>query len=107
VVASKARLHIQQPISIHFCHLRILSQSLILISSSSGCLGLPSGRFRRHFLTPSSRVPLEKLTGSQFVKKFPAVYGTRSFITAFTSAIYLSLFRTFEDTRIFLPKSCT
>jgi len=29
---------------------------------------------------------LEKLTGSHLVKKFPAFYGTRRFITAFTSA---------------------
>ena len=34
--------------------------------------------------TPCSRVLLEKLTVSQLVKKFPAFYGTRSFITAFT-----------------------
>jgi len=32
-----------------------------------------------------------KLTGSQLVKKFPAFYGTRRFITAFTSARHLSL----------------
>jgi len=32
-----------------------------------------------------------KLTSSQLVKKFPAVYGTRKFITAFTSARHLSL----------------
>jgi hypothetical protein len=31
-------------------------------------------------------VLLEKLTGLQLVKKFPAFYGTRRFITAFTSA---------------------
>ena len=31
-------------------------------------------------LSPWSRV-LEKLTGSQLVKKFPALYGTRRFIT--------------------------
>ena len=42
-------------------------------------------------LTPYSRVLLEKQTGSQIVKKFPAFYGTRSFIAAFTSARYLSL----------------
>ena len=29
---------------------------------------------------------LEKQIGSQLVNKFPAVYGTRMFITAFTSA---------------------
>jgi hypothetical protein len=34
---------------------------------------------------------LEKLTGSQPVKKFPAFYGTRKFITAFTRARQLSL----------------
>jgi hypothetical protein len=44
-----------------------------------------------YLLTPWSRV-LEKLTGFQLVKKFPAFYGTRRFITAFTSARHLSLF---------------
>jgi hypothetical protein len=34
---------------------------------------------------------LKKLTGSQLVKKFPAFYGTRRFITVFTSARHLSL----------------
>ena len=34
---------------------------------------------------------LEKLTGLQLVKKFPAFYGTRRFITALTSARHLSL----------------
>ena len=41
-------------------------------------------------LTPWSRV-LEKLTGFQLVKKFPAFYGTQKLITAFTSARHLSL----------------
>jgi len=36
-------------------------------------------------------VLLEKLTGSQLVKKFPAFYGTRKFITVFTSACHMSL----------------
>jgi len=39
-----------------------------------------------HSLTPHSTVLLEKPTGSQPVKKFPAFYGTRRFITALTSA---------------------
>ena len=34
---------------------------------------------------------LEKLTGFQPVKKFPTFYGTRRFITAFTSARHLFL----------------
>jgi hypothetical protein len=41
-------------------------------------------------LTPSSKVLLEKLTGLQLVKKFPAFYGTRMFITASTCARHLS-----------------
>jgi len=36
-------------------------------------------------LTPRSRVFLEKLTVPQQVKKFPAFYGVRRFITALTS----------------------
>jgi hypothetical protein len=42
-------------------------------------------------LTPYSTDLLEKLTGFQLVKKFPAFYETRSFITAFTNARHLSL----------------
>ena len=44
-----------------------------------------------YLLTPWSRVLLEKLTGLQLVKKFPAFCGTRKFITALTSARHLSL----------------
>jgi hypothetical protein len=44
-----------------------------------------------YLLTPWSRIPLEKLTGLQLVKKFPAFYGTQKIITAFTSARHLSL----------------
>jgi hypothetical protein len=44
-----------------------------------------------YLLTPWSKVLLEKLTGSQLVKKFPTFYGTRRFITAFTSARHLPL----------------
>ena len=45
-----------------------------------------------YLLTPWSRVLLENLTVPQLVKKFPVFYGTRKFITAFTSARHLSLF---------------
>ena len=44
-----------------------------------------------YLLTPWRRVLLEKLTGLQLVKKFPAFYGTRRFITALTSVRHLSL----------------
>ena len=43
-----------------------------------------------YLLTPRSRVLLEKLTGLQLVKKFPAFFGTRKFITAFTRSRHLS-----------------
>ena len=42
-------------------------------------------------LTPRCRFLLEKLTGLQLVKKFPALYGTRRFITALISIHHLSL----------------
>jgi hypothetical protein len=42
-------------------------------------------------LTPRRRVLLEKLTVPQLLKKFPAFYGTRRFITAFTKHRHLSL----------------
>jgi len=42
-------------------------------------------------ITPESTALHEKVTGLQLVKKFHAFYGTRRFITAFTSARHLSL----------------
>jgi len=42
-------------------------------------------------LTPHSRCLLQKLTGSQLVKKFPAYYGTGRFVTAFIRTRHLSL----------------
>ena len=44
-----------------------------------------------YLLTPWCRVLLEKLTGLQLVKKFPAFHGTRRFITALTRVRHLSL----------------
>jgi len=43
-------------------------------------------------LTALSMVLLEKLTGSQLVKKLHAFYGTPRFITAVTSARHLTLY---------------
>ena len=45
----------------------------------------------KYLLTPWCRVLLEKLTGLQLVKKFPAFHGTQRFITALTSVRHLSL----------------
>jgi len=44
-----------------------------------------------NLLTPWCRVLLEKLTGLQLVKKFPAFHGTRRFVTALTGVRHLSL----------------
>ena len=46
---------------------------------------------RSYLHTPRCTVLLEKLTGLQLVKKFPAFHGTRRFITALTSVRHLSL----------------
>jgi hypothetical protein len=50
-----------------------------------------SSPFSCSYLTTWSRVLPEKLTVPQLLKKFPAFYGTRKFITAFTTARHLSL----------------
>ena len=44
-----------------------------------------------YLLTPWSRVLLEKLASLQLVKKFPAFYGTRRFLTALTNPRHRSL----------------
>ena len=46
---------------------------------------------RTYLFTPWCRVLLEKLTGLQLVKKFPAFHRTRRFITALTNVRHLSL----------------
>jgi len=43
-----------------------------------------TSRLLTYLLTTLCRVLLEKLTGLQLVKKFPAIHGTRRFITALT-----------------------
>ena len=47
--------------------------------------------FSPYLLTAWCRVLLEKLTGLQLVKKFPAFHGTQRFITTLTSVCHLSL----------------
>ena len=44
-----------------------------------------------YLLTPCSRVLLDKLTESAASQEIPRIYGTRRFITVFTSARHLSL----------------
>jgi len=50
-----------------------------------------TGLYPTYWFTPLSRVLLEKITSSQVLKEF-ALYGTRRFITAITSARHLFLF---------------
>ena len=44
-----------------------------------------------YLLTPWSRAPLEKLTGSAASQEIPRIFGTRWFLTVPTSARHLSL----------------
>jgi hypothetical protein len=69
------------PVSVHICKW-CASSSWVTVCSKSSLTFL---------LTPWSRVLLEKLTGLQLFNKFPAFYGTRMFITAFTSVRHLSI----------------
>jgi hypothetical protein len=62
----------EENVCLHQQHSRLLSKSNVLT----------------HVLTPWSRVLLEKLTFLQLVKKILAFYGTRKFITAFTSPLH-------------------
>jgi hypothetical protein len=57
------------------------------LHASSGCGISLNTRITVPQLTPWSRVILEKLTGFQLVKKFPAFYGTQRFITEFTRTL--------------------
>jgi hypothetical protein len=66
-----------------FCLFKLMSTHVLFVA-----IGATNTNY---LLTPRSRVLVEKLTGSQLVKKFPAFYGTRRFITTFTSARHLSL----------------
>ena len=70
-----------------WCKYRIV----VLVSTSSCTVHVATDLLLTYLITPWSRVLLEKLTGSQLVKKFSAFYGTRMFITALTSTPHLSL----------------
>jgi len=74
------------PTGLKTCHTGVRSWTVHAIGQSLYRLSYPA-----HILTPWCRVLLEKLTGLQLVKKFPAFHGTRRFITAPTSVRQLSL----------------
>jgi hypothetical protein len=63
----------------------------VIVTLPTLCIKTTSAICLTYLLTPWSRVLLEKLTGSQLVKKFRAFYGTQMFISVLTSARHLSL----------------
>jgi hypothetical protein len=89
-------------IETHFCQLVSQITSLILTSMYTCHMDSRWYALDSHvviltylvvacLLTPWSRVRPEKLIGSQLVNKFLAFYGTRNFISSFTSPRHLSL----------------
>ena len=75
-----------------FCSMHVNRADILLCKKNSTAMILVKilGAIS-YLLTPWCRVLLEKLTGLQLVKKFPAFHGTRKFITALTSVRHLSL----------------
>jgi hypothetical protein len=78
-------------ITVHYRYLFLTTQWHCLVSAASQNVLLTY--VLTYLLTPRCRVLLEKLPGSQIVKKFPAIYGARRFITTFTSTRHLPLSR--------------
>jgi len=74
---------------VFICSIILLFITILLLTGSAIAYLLTY--LLNYLLTPWSRILLVQLTGFQLVKKFPAVYGNRLFIGAFTSARYLSL----------------
>ena len=68
-----------------------LRESFIYICNVCGVTLLAQMSIFIYLLTPRCRVLLEKLTGLQLVKKFPAFHRTRRFINALTSVRHMSL----------------
>ena len=78
------KLHTQNIFIFYFYFFRFIVHSV-------ECLLHTPIHAHTYLLTPWCRVLLEKLTGLQLVKKFPAFHGTRRFISALTSVRHLSL----------------
>jgi hypothetical protein len=85
--------HTRPPNSIRLLPLRhaIYQEVFKLITEPQSRASSFKGTFSFLHDTPLRRVLLEKLTIFHPVKKFPAFYGTRRFIIAFTSARQLFL----------------
>ena len=84
----------RQPPALNQQHQGLVSASLLQTwqTAKNGSIIVHlNNRSKIYLLTPWCRVHLEKLTGLQLVKKFPAFHGTRKFITALTNVRHLSL----------------
>ena len=81
----------QSACSLTYCHVWPVRLSLFFPFFIIKVTILRRKSLLTYLLTPCCRVLLEKLTGLQLVKKFPAFYGTRRLITALTSVRHLSL----------------
>jgi hypothetical protein len=68
----------------------MLRQSVILVIKDASNITQSDLQYT-YLLTPWSRVLLEKLTGFAASQQIPRIYGTRKFITVFTSVRHLSL----------------
>jgi hypothetical protein len=66
--------------------------SLVWKPEGNRTIGRPMQRWQGLRTTKRSTALLEKLTGPQLVKNFPAFYVTRKFIIEFTTARHVSLF---------------
>ena len=77
--------------------------SVLYLSSIFPLFMVPHINRASYLLTPWCRVPLEKLTGLQLVKKFPAFHRTRRFITALTSVHHLSFLG--QPNQVHIPTS--
>jgi hypothetical protein len=90
--------------SVWILHLSYENSEILRTRFSKICMSVPPwiyvfvyGSFNNcqhvtlYLLTPWSKVLLEKLIAFQLAKKFPAFYGIKMFITAFTSARHQSL----------------
>jgi hypothetical protein len=96
--------------SVWFPWVQLLSADRVTYSANVNMLvGATGDRYGRYWhsfeLTTWSRVFPEKTAGPQLVKKLAAFYGTRRFITAFTSTRHLSLSRFISPIRASLPVS--
>jgi hypothetical protein len=75
----------------------LLAYSLLLSPHTRWLTYLTTTSGKHNFCYTTNSLPSwstvlpEKLTGPQLVKKLPAFYGTRGFITAFTTSRYLPL----------------